>query len=69
MRTLLCSFDPVIGWRSVGSVVNTSLKVSVIDICGIKVLAIPSLEHIRAGRFVNPAKIAVDCVREVTPHV
>lgn len=63
MRTLICSYDPIIGWRSVGSVISTSLKVSVVEIGGNKLITVPSLAHVRAGQFCNPAKLAVECVR------
>jgi hypothetical protein len=63
--TILCKFDPNVGWRihSVTDILTTSI--SVVTRNGIKLLAIPVVRKTRAGHFCNPVKLVIQVVKEL----
>ncbi len=59
MDTVLCSFDPVAGWRIVGPGEQGNTKIAVVVVEGRKLLSIPVVSRTKPGWFCNPRKLVM----------
>lgn len=63
MEAILCSYDPLSGWRVVGPSSGTKICVVVVD--GRKLLSIPVAQHVKRGWFCNPRKLVSSWVAHI----
>lgn len=64
IQVLMCSFQPIVGWRVRRTSTCHTAKVAVVDMDYGKVMRIPTAEYIRPGSFVNPIKVVDRYLKE-----
>ena len=68
VNVLLCDFHPSTGWRVKGVSKSDHRRVGIFKFGSIKLLRIPVIRTSRPGHFCNPAKLAVEFVRNQHAH-